>query len=87
MEDPKNTFIVYEDGTRWVVDLVEKSPEYLKVIKSVEEEVEKRLESEGMAERRGSCYSRWEYTKEILKAKYGIDWRDPHELNPHMMFD
>lgn len=40
-------------------------------------------------ERRGMgfCFRYWSKKKELLKKKYGINWRTPHEMNPRVMFD
>ena len=51
-------------------------------------EVEKRCyeltknESKGM----GFCFSYWSVKTSVL-AKYGIEWRNPHLMNPRAMFD
>jgi hypothetical protein len=37
--------------------------------------------------RLGFCYVFWRTKKRILKQKYGVDWKDPSELNPHAIFD
>jgi hypothetical protein len=82
----KNVFIQYVDGTRFIADLVEKSPAYLKVVKLVDEEANKTVESFGQTRKMGACHLFWSSKKEILKKKYGIDWRSPAELND-IMFD
>lgn len=35
----------------------------------------------------GFCFKYWSKKKELLKKKYGINWRTPHEMNPRVMFD
>lgn len=67
-----------------IYDPVEDTEEYLKI----EDEVNK-LAQERMGNIRGigSCYIFWRAKKQILKEKYGIDWKSPSELNLHVMFD
>jgi hypothetical protein len=35
----------------------------------------------------GGCHMLWITKKRILKDKYGVDWRTPAEMNPHIIFD
>lgn len=35
----------------------------------------------------GECHILWRETKKILKAKHGIDWSTPVEMNPGVLFD
>ena len=66
-------------------DPVEKTPEYKAVIKYVEKELEELLKDKpkGM----GFCHIYWYEKKRILKDKYGIDWKSPALMNPHVRFD
>ena len=34
----------------------------------------------------GFCFEYWNTKKNVL-AKYGIEWRNPHIMNPRVMFD
>ena len=81
----KNVFTDKEDGM--LVDMVEKSSAYLKVVKQVDEEADKIVKSFGQTGNMGACHLFWESKKEILKKKYNIDWRSPHELNELVVFD
>ena len=35
----------------------------------------------------GFCHEYWAVKKEVLREKYGIDWRSPAERYPHIIFD
>ena len=35
----------------------------------------------------GFCHEYWAAKKEVLREKYGIDWRSPAERYPHIIFD
>jgi len=35
----------------------------------------------------GFCHHYWKVKKEILKKDYGIEWKSPAELNPHILYD
>ena len=63
-------------------DPIEMSEEYLAVIDEVEEKIDKSRSIFGL----GACHEIW-----MLKARYlrekGIDWKDPHILNPRVLFD
>lgn len=65
-------------------DPVERSEEWEECIYEVEKELDKRLKNErkGM----GFCYIYWPAKRAALR-KRGIDWRDPHIMNPRVMFD
>ncbi len=65
-------------------DPIEDTPEFLKI----EDELEALIEAKiGKNRFLGFCFFYWSAKKEILKEKYGIDWKSPSELNPHVMFD
>lgn len=51
----------------------------------VEDEVKKEFGS--VRRQFGMCYRIWERKKQILKEKYGIEWRTPHQMNPRVKFD
>ncbi len=91
----KNVF--FDKAERMYVDNVERTVEYLKVVKLAEEEVYKKLEADGFAKKFGSngeydlimggCHMFWSEKKDLLKEKYNIDWRSPTELNEDFLFD
>ena len=66
-------------------DPVEQTPEYLAIEEKLEREIKLRLLS--VKRTRGYCHRYWEVKKKILKKHYGIDWKSPKELNPHIKFD
>ena len=57
------------------------------IIEQVDKEVEKLLEHDPSAHSYGGCHVIWSFKKQILKERYGIEWRDPSELNPDILFD
>ncbi len=65
-------------------DPVERTEEWEKVIYDVMLECDRRLEGEtpGM----GFCFSHWSTMRAVL-GEYGIEWSNPHIMNPHVMFD
>ena len=65
-------------------DPVEDSQAYLTVI----DEVEKKLYEELKDEPRhmGFCFRYWSLKRAVL-ATYGIEWRSPNIMNPHVHFD
>ena len=65
-------------------DPVEDTERYLKIEDEVNNLVQERM---GGFRGIGSCHLFWSIKKEILKEKYGIEWKCPSELNPHVMFD
>lgn len=66
-------------------DPQEDDPKLKRIINTAEKEADAELHSQysGM----GYCHLLWGRQKEILKEKYGIDWRTPVEMNPSVMFD
>lgn len=65
-------------------DPIEYSDEYLKI----ELEVERLIRAEiGEGDYMGFCYRYWWTKKNILKDKFGIDWKSPSDLNPEVNFD
>ena len=54
----------------------------------IEEEVNRLVKEKiGEGGYMGYCFIYWGTKKQILKEKYGIDWRSPSELNPTVLFD
>lgn len=35
----------------------------------------------------GFCHVLWQIQKKVLKRDYGINWKSPSELNPHILYD
>ena len=71
-------------GRNLLFDTVERTEEWENVIY----EVEKRCYelTKGEPKGMGFCFRYWG-VKESVLAKYGIDWRNPHLMNPRVMFD
>lgn len=65
-------------------DPVQRTPQWEEIIYDVERECEARLQ--GVKRQRGYCHKYWSVKKEIL-AQYGIDWKSPARMNPHIKFD
>jgi len=68
-------------------DPIENAPEHRKVFEQIDSEVQLSLSSHPQKGSMGFVHIFWETKKSILKQKYGIDWRSPAEMNPHVMFD
>lgn len=66
-------------------DPVEWSARWEEVIDDAQREVDEQLADEprGM----GFCFAYWSALRNILKEKYGLDWRSPSEMNPGVLFD
>lgn len=65
-------------------DPVEDTPEYLAIKDELEALIEQKI---GKRRHMGFCYIYWSTKRQLLKEKYGIDWRSPSELNPSVYFD
>lgn len=68
-------------------DPVEDDPRHAEVFRKIDEEVKALLADDPRPERRGSVHVFWGAKKSLLERKYGIRWRDPGEMNPHVIFD
>jgi hypothetical protein len=68
-------------------DPVEDDPRYAGVFKNIDDEVKKILADHPQRGGEGFVNIYWETKKNLLKQKYGIDWRSPGEMNPHVIFD
>lgn len=65
-------------------DPVEDSEEY----RRIEGELHEKIVAEMGGElNRGNAYLYVRLKKEILRRDYGIEWRSPQELNPHIFFN
>ncbi len=65
-------------------DEVERTPLWEEINQEVEEETDRLLgdEPRGM----GFCFGYWSAKRGVL-AKRGIEWKDPQQMNPRVMFD
>lgn len=66
-------------------DPVEYTLQWEHIYYDVEEEVGRIIGDEGPY--MGQCFHIWSEKRELLKKKYGIDWRSPSQMNPGVMFD
>lgn len=73
-----------EYGVRLRFDPVERSEEWENVICEVERECDELLKGEKIV--MGYVYRYWSTKKDIL-AKHGIEWSNPSEMNPGVIFD
>jgi hypothetical protein len=73
------------DDELFRTDPIEQSPEYLAIADELERLIEERFPSDEFFI--GRCTQIWDYKKQLLKEKYGILWRTPHEMNPDICFD
>lgn len=71
------------DG-RWY-DPIEDDPVASPLIQKADEEAREQLKDSPMV--MGWCHGFWKLKKQILKEKYGIEWRTPKEMNPGVAFD
>ena len=67
-----------------IIDPIEKTCKYKKVVKQVEQKVIQEIGEGGYL---GYCHEFWKTKQSILKEEYDIDWKTPAELNPGVMFD
>ena len=65
-------------------DPIESDPKYKEILSSIDKELEEEL---GDSIFMGYCHVLWAKKKQILKERYGIDWKSPAELNPTIEFD
>ena len=65
-------------------DPIERTPLWEEINQEVEAETDALLgdEPRGM----GFCFGYWSAKRGVL-AKRGIEWRDPHQMNPRVLFD
>lgn len=72
----------------WIAhDPIEDDPRYKSVFEGIDAEVDEILKDHPLRGRMGFCHIIWDTEKEILKQKYGISWKTPAEMNPHILFD
>lgn len=67
-----------------IIDPVEQTPEYLAIERVLEMRIKAKIGEGGYL---GYCFLYWDCKKRILKEEFGIDWKSPEELNPHVRFD
>jgi polyisoprenoid-binding protein YceI len=67
------------------VDPVENTEEYRAILPELEKKIEAELKNSSVGKRSGRL--RWQIKAKILKRDYGIEWKSPAVLNPHIKFD
>jgi len=70
-------------------DIQERDPKFKKILRAVEEEAHRELETKFNFRTDMKAFIRAlrEETKRILKEKHGLDWKTPREMNPYARFD
>jgi hypothetical protein len=67
-------------------DPIEDDPVYHAVLEAADKEAREETDRNG-SNKLGSVHGFWSRKKEILKEKYGVEWRTPAEMNPKRAFD
>ncbi len=68
-------------------DPIEDDPKYKNAFDAIDTEVDEILKDDPWRGHTGFGHVFWNTKKKLLKEKYGIDWRSPREMNPHIIFD
>lgn len=68
-------------------DPVEDDPKIRPIIRAATKQAMDELKDHPFYEQFGFCHFLWDKKKQILKEKYGIDWRSPSDMNPHIIYD
>jgi len=68
-------------------DLIEDNPEIKAIIDASDIEAESKLANSEHRNKMGFCHLFWMVKTDILKNKYGIEWKSPSVMNPDVMFD
>ncbi len=66
-------------------DPVEYTYRWEEIYYDVDDELKRRFAN--VRHHMGFCFMFWNAKRELLKEKYGIDWRSPAQMNPRVMFD
>ena len=65
-------------------DPIELTDKYLKIELELERLIRKEIGEDGYM---GFCHKYWWTKKNLLKEKYGIEWKSPVDMNPDVDFD
>lgn len=65
-------------------DPIELTDKYLKIELEVERLIRKEIGEGGYM---GFCHKYWWTKKNLLKEKYGIEWKNPVDMNPDVDLD
>ncbi len=66
-------------------DPIEWSPDYENIIDEATRQTYSLLE--GYPRGMGFCFAYWSTKKQVLKERYGLDWKSPSAMNPRVIFD
>lgn len=66
-------------------DRVEYTYKWENIYYDVEAKLEERFAN--APRQMGFCFHFWSAKRELLAEEYGIEWRSPAQMNPHVMFD
>ena len=66
-------------------DPVEWSVDYERVVDDVNKKIDSLLK--GHPRGMGFCFAYWHAKALVLRDDYGITWRSPSQMNPHVLFD
>jgi hypothetical protein len=66
-------------------DPIEHDPKSKVILEAAEREAEDELAN--VPRGLGFCQRFWRTKQRILKEKYGLSWKTPDEMNPHIIFD
>ncbi|MBP9867136.1 MAG: hypothetical protein KBC41_03625 [Candidatus Pacebacteria bacterium] len=69
------------------IDPKERDPILGKIIRQAHKEAVVQLLEEKFPEGLGYCHVLWGRQQQILKEKYGVDWKSPSDMNPEIMYD
>ena len=85
--EPQQTAPKKRTSSGLYYDPVEDDPQYADVFRKINDEVNEALAEHPKKGSMGFVHIIWEMKKQILKQKYGVNWKTPAELNPQVMFD
>ena len=72
------------------VDPIENDPAFRAIIDDAEKDILNELKKRGhptKPEHPGWCHLYWSVKQEVLKEKYGFEWKSPAEMNPEVRYD
>lgn len=68
-------------------DATEDMEEYKEIFEEVNEKTEEHLKNKGIKKGVGYIHIFEGYKKNLLKEKYGIEWKTTQEMNPDVRID
>ncbi|MEX2680607.1 MAG: hypothetical protein Q6373_003355 [Candidatus Sigynarchaeota archaeon] len=70
-------------------DPIEDDPAVKAILPAVDKEAEALVKKRSKRKKgqMGYCHLFWSAKQEILRKKYGIEWKSPQELNPGTKYD